>query len=76
MRKLTAKGLESATSTIKWKVGILPTGECFIHFESDSQHFKCTMTEDTAIEMGKALQETGEMRKSGYKPKEDGDAIQ
>lgn len=57
---------------INWKVGILPTGDCFLHFDNGVQHFECTMTEDTMIEMGDAMKQTAELRKTGYAPKESG----
>jgi hypothetical protein len=55
---------------INWKIGILPTGDCFIHFDNGVQHFECAMTEDTMLEMSKAMHETVTLRKTGYKPKE------
>jgi hypothetical protein len=47
------------TVQIEWSVGILPEGDIFIHFQSDTQHFKCTMDDETARKMGAALVDVG-----------------
>lgn len=47
---------------IDWKVGITPTFDIFIHFQSSDRHFECTMDEETAKEMGEALVKTAEKR--------------
>lgn len=53
---------------ITWKTGILPTGDCFIHFSNGAQHFECTLEASTAVEMGSALLSDGKLRLSGYLP--------
>jgi hypothetical protein len=52
----------------KWQVGILPTGDCFLSFNNGEKKFELTCDEDTCIEMGKALVETGTLRKTGHIP--------
>lgn len=69
---LTFATPQEAPDRINWKIGILPTGDCFMHFDNGKQHFECAMDETTATEMGKALLETAELRKTGYAPKESG----
>lgn len=63
---------QEAPDRINWKIGILPTGDCFMHFDNGKQHFECAMDEDTMIEMGDAMKQTAELRKTGYAPKESG----
>lgn len=48
---------------IDWETGITAMGDIYVLFKSSDQHFKCTMDEDTAEEMGKALIEAAEKRK-------------
>lgn len=52
----------------KWQTGIAPTGDCFVLFESSTQHFNCTMDAVSMREMGKAMIETANKRESGWKP--------